>query len=365
MERIAELAEPTLREDLQDRVASALDISPVLVTVERYETGASGWILFCGGVAAGRRFFAKVFLVDPYPMPPRFATPAEELAVPELPKRPVAAHIVAERNMVQKMRALAGTRNVPVVLGYSVGSRTLVFEEVGGLRMDRFVNWAWPNEHKMRSVQTAMFQAGAWLRTLHDSSLQGYETVDLAGTVAALRELADRRKLDGTPYGERAHDVLESAVDKLRPQTCLRVPVALNHGDFSLPNLIWDDVREQLWVVDFELSSYRPILHDLCTMLFTLWHPLLRPLTLARVVQLLEGPFWQGYGPVPEDIRTLANGLACARLFYHSLPRVSTLRERHGWKGAVKATLYKSLFQRYMIARVLQAQRRDEQRTTE
>ena len=80
----------------------------------------------------------------------------------------------------------------------------------------------------------------------------------------------ERRDWNSTPYAELALRVLESARSGLSSRTSLRVPVALNHGDFSLPNLIWNHDRQHLWVVDFELSALRPIFYDLCTMIFEL-----------------------------------------------------------------------------------------------
>lgn len=151
--------------------------------------------------------------------------------------------------------------------------------------------------------------------------------------------------------------LLEGVRPGLSPRTVLRVPVALNHGDFSLPNLIWNDHEKQLWVIDFELSSYRPILHDLCTLIATLRRQLLMPLTLPHVVESLEQAFWSGYGSISEEIRATVHSLSGAWNFYHTLPRLSTLRERRGWRGSLKALAYKSLFQYFMIARLLRVQR--------
>ncbi|MGO8814055.1 MAG: phosphotransferase [Terriglobia bacterium] len=344
-------------EDLQCRVASAMNIDPELVSIEGHSSHFPWVMLWCWGKAAGARLFAKILLADPYPVPPRFATPWEELEGPESPQRPVEEQVSAEWNMIHEMRSLVGAQNIPAPLGRSFEDRTLVVEEVSGRRMDSFVNWSWPSRRKAHAAEAAMLQAGSWLRTVHESSLRGYETVDVSEAVDALLALARRRSAEFAPYARLAHQVLESARRDLNPRTSLRVPVALNHGDFSLPNLIWDDPRKRLWVIDFEHSSPRPIIHDLCTLIATLRYRLLMPFTAPRVVWHLEEAFWKGYGPTAKEIRTLVSGLSCAWLFYHIFPRLSTLRERRGWKGGVKALLYKSLFQRFMIARILRAQR--------
>jgi len=337
-------------------VASAMNIAPELVKIERQQSGFPWLMQWCWGTAAGTRIFAKTFLADPYPVPPRFATPREELAALEEPQRPVDEQVNTEWEMVQEMRSLVGTQNIPAPLGRSVEDRTLVFEWVKGLRMDSCVNWTWLHRRKLKSVEAAMVQAGSWLRTVHDSSFQRYETIDVAKSVDALLALRCSKRVETARYARLALKVLEFTKQDLHPRIPVRVPVALNHGDFSLPNLIWDGDSAQLWVIDFELSGYRPILHDLCTLIATLRHRLLVPSTSPRVVRFLEEAFWKGYGPIAKDIGTIVNGFASAWLFYHVFPRLSTLRERRGWKGGLKAVLYKGLFQRFMMARILRAQ---------
>ena len=116
------------------------------------------------GEAAGTQLFAKIFLADPYPIPPRFATPGRNWQGTENPQRLVEEQVSAEWNMVQEMRSLVGTQNIPAPLGYSIEDRTLVFEAVNGLRMDAYVNWGLPGRRKIQSVEAAMVQAGSWLR---------------------------------------------------------------------------------------------------------------------------------------------------------------------------------------------------------
>jgi hypothetical protein len=342
--------------DIQSRVASAMNLAPELVNIEGYRTGFRRLMVRCYGTAAGARLFAKIFLADPYPIPPRFATPWEELAESENPHRPVKEQITAEWKMVQEMRSLVGTLNIPAPLGHSIEDRTLVFEEVAGLRMDSYVTWGWPGRRKMRSVEAALVQAGSWLRAVHESSFQHYETIDISVAVDALLAFTRRKQVETACYAGPALEILECTRRDLSPRSSVRVPVALNHGDFSLPNLIWDDDRMHLWVIDFEFSSYRPVLHDLCTLIATLRQRLLVPSTSPRVVRFLEEAFWRGYGPTDNNIRTMVSGLSSAWLFYHIFPRLSTLRERHGWRGGLKAFVYKSLFQRFIMARILSTQ---------
>ncbi len=342
-------------EDIRHRVASALNIPASLVHVEDYRAGAAGLIQRCSGTADGERFFAKLFLVDPFPVPPRFATPSEELSGVYPTPKPLREQITVEWKMAQKIRSLVGTRNVPAPLGHSVEHRILVFQEVSGLRMDRFANYHWPGHGKLTSLSTAVFHAGAWLRRLHESSAQATETVDFKQNAADLARLAHTRAIDLTSSAGRLLRMLEAAGRELDEKDSFPIPVALCHGDFTLPNLLWNPGREHLWVIDFELSGRRPILHDLCTMIFDLRKRLLHPLTLPRVIRECEESFWKGYGPIPRDLMAVVNALAASRVLYSSLPRISTLRDRRGWKGGVKASIYKLFFKDLMLARLLRA----------
>ena len=68
------------------------------------------------------------------------------------------------------MRFLAGPEEVPAPLGFSVQFRTLVFQAVDGLRLDYFMNWILPSR-RQGSMEMAMFKAGKWLKTVHQSSM--------------------------------------------------------------------------------------------------------------------------------------------------------------------------------------------------
>ncbi len=344
-------------EEIKRRIATALGVDPESVRIDAFTTEYSCSVLRGTGNAGEVRFFAKIPLAEPYRIPPRFATPWEEVGPEGEPTRSIGEQIETEWARTRLARKLTASGNVPAPLGRSAENGIIVFEEVKGQRLDRTVSWLGVKGSKVRAVENALCRAGMWLKGMHDASHQKYETVDVARSVPSLRDLLEARNLETTCYGSLALGVLEAAVENIGPGRKLEVSVALNHGDFSLPNLIWDKEGERLWVFDFEHSSYRPILHDLCTMIFTLRHSLLRPLTSPRVVQRLEEAFWTGYGTISEDTRTFINGLSCARLFYYSLPRISTLRERRGWRGSIKASVYKSLLERSMITRILQVQR--------
>ncbi len=337
--------------DVRCRIASALNVSRQTINLKNLRYGYSGLILRSSGIVAGKQFFAKTFLVDPYPIPPRFATPGEEVAAQKQLFRPVDVQLNAEWTAAKQMYSLMGGQEIPTPMGVSVENRTLVFEEVDGIRMDRFVRSRWRSSRAMRAA-AAMVQAGKWLRALHDSSLQGSETVDLGEIAVDLDNLFRKMALEDSLYETYAAQTLEFAFQECYPRTALRIPVALNHGDFTLPNLLWCREAWHLWVIDFELSARRPILHDLCTIVFDLRRRLLHPLTSPLVIKELENSFWRGYGVIPKELLVLVNALATARIFYSSLPRISTLRQRRGWVGGMKSVLYKMFFQPLMLERL-------------
>lgn len=355
---IAGLPWVALAEDLRGRVASALNISPAFVNIEGHCVRYMGLFVQCWGTAAGTRIFAKVFLVDRYPTPPRFATPAEELASPENPTRPVREQIEIERSHYQQMRALMGGQNIPALLGCSLTHRILVYEEVKGLRVDSLVKNRLANGFHLRdrngtSVESALFKAGAWLRTLHDSTSEGFECIDSANVIEDLRALLRKRQMETSPYAALAFKALESVPLEDHAESPVRVPVALNHGDFTMPNLLWNGDQQQLWVIDFELSARRPILHDLCTMIFDLRKRLLHPLTSPRAIERFEKTFWKGYGAIPDNLLAFTNALATIRLLYHTLPKLRDWRAQRGLWAGIKASMYNRVFEPARVRHLL------------
>jgi len=317
-----------------------------------------GLFLQCWGTAAGARVFAKVFLVDRYPTPPRFATPAEELATPENPNRPVEGQIKIEWNQFQLMRALMGGQNIPALLGCSLTHRILVYEEVSGLRVDslvknRLVNWFRMGDRNGASAETALFQAGAWLRTLHDTTSEGIESIESGNVIEDLRALVRKKQMETSSYAALALKALEFTPLEHHAPACARIPVALNHGDFTLPNLRWNGDHHQLWVIDFEFSAARPILHDLCTIIFDLRKRLLHPLTSPQAIELLEKAFWKGYGAIPDDLLAFTDALATTRLFYHTLPKLRDWRQQRGLWAGIKASLYNRVFEPVLVRHLL------------
>jgi aminoglycoside phosphotransferase (APT) family kinase protein len=342
-----------LREEIRSRVATAMNVKSHFVQVEGHSALSSDLLLRCWGKVGQTRFFAKIYLVDPYPITPRFAAPEEELSSTDQTERPVEDQIVAEWNMVQEIRRQLGSQGVPAPLGHSLGERTIVYEQVRGERLDHLVKKGRLGPRDAESVETALFQSGAWLRKLHSTSCQAYETLHLTAVADALRELMRERGLERTQYAALAERALESARPGLWPESSVRVPVALNHGDYSLPNLIWDGSRRYLWVLDFEFSTRRAIVHDLGMMAFELKRLLLYPWASSSTVLRWEESFWAGYGEVSESLFAIVNALAGARIFYHTFPKLLTWRKTRGLWAGMKASIYSRVFEPFVVRRIL------------
>jgi Ser/Thr protein kinase RdoA (MazF antagonist) len=233
-----------------------------------------------------------------------------------------------------------------------------VYEEVNGLRVDslvkdRLVNWFQVRDPNGKSVEAALVEAGAWLRTLHDSTSQGFERIESGKVIEDLRALVRKKQMETSSYAALALKALEFTPLELGAKACVRVPVALNHGDFTLPNLLWNDDHHHLWVIDFELSAVRPILHDLCTMIFDLRKHLLHPLTSPQAIELFEKAFWKGYGAIPDNLLAFTNALATTRLFYHTLPKLRDWRKQRGLWAGIKASLYNRVFEPVLVRHLL------------
>lgn len=311
------------RVEARRRIAFALGIGAESVNVEQSRVSLSGWTMHCYGAAGRARFCAKIYLVDQYPLSPRFTLPGDDLCHHEQILQPAEQHIATEWELIQRIRSLVGSRNNPALLGCSPTERTLVFEEIKGARADRLTRWAWPSSSKLRSLEDALFQAGAWLSHLHQASSRSIESLIPIDVLTQVRQLVAAKHLEAKHYRRLALQPLEAVCRQIGPRTPLRVPITMNHGDFSLPNLIWDGMRERLWVIDFELSSVRSILHDLCTMIFNLRSRLLFPFTALTAVVQCEKAFWRGYRDASANLKLLVSAIVTSRLFYYSLPRMS------------------------------------------
>jgi hypothetical protein len=79
----------------------------------------------------------------------------------------------------------------------------------------------------------------------------------------------------------------------------------------------------------------------------------INPLIPQRVILGAERSFWDGYGSIPEEIPVLVGALASARIFYYSLPRLSSRRKRRGWLKGMTASLYQKFLENIVASRRL------------
>ena len=338
-------------DDVKERVACALSVGSNGLTIGRIGHSPSGLAARCTGEWKGRRFFAKILLADPYPIPDRFNVPWESSSTSVAPVRQVSEQIEVEWEMTRKMRALAGGNFVPEPLGMSIPARTIVWEEACGVRLDRAVKWSrWKRSFAEQGIH-AMLQAGMWLRRVHDASDAGTEAVDMSVIISRASEFARENRPNISDYERAVPKVLEAAVSEIG--SVFHVPVAFTHGDFCLSNLISESANGRVAIIDFELCKVRPVYHDLFALLSELYSQFLNPLVPKSVIQSWEKAFWEGYGPASTEIKAFARALALARIFYHDLYRLLTRRKRKGWIAGLNAQLYRMLLEPIVLTRRL------------
>jgi len=340
-----------LREQARERIAFTLGVSPEAVKVERCTFRPSGSILYCLGSSMSTRFFAKVWLADLYHLEPRPLAGVGEAIPRDTQVRSAEEQMKIEWNISNHLRALGGPAHVPAPISESYSARTIVWEQVDGMRLDRFVAWSRVTDPKAHATRTALLSAGAWLRKVHDSVPQGEEELDISGLLETIPNLA--RGASSSKYVRVAIRLLQRAAAMLGGTGKLLVPAGLTHGDFCLPNLMWDARLARLVVVDFEHFGYGNICHDLTAILFSLRGCFLNPLIAKRVVASSEESFWAGYGPMAREMFACIDALASSRIFYDLLPRLTTRRERRGWLGGVTASMYRTFLEDYVITRRL------------
>lgn len=340
---------------LRERIAAALSTSPESLRVERWNLSLRHRSARSWGTWAGQRFFAKTFIMEPYPVTPRPTIPGEgELhRGPQL--RPAEVQCENEWNMANKLRALAGPEFVPIPMERSKAAKTIVWQELRGVCLCELIERSLWEDRKGKTLAAALGQAGAWLRRLHDTSLQGSEPVDIGRMVEILPALMQKEGLYSPGYLQMARRLLEEARLRIGSADKLLLPVALNHGDFALANLVLDEKTNNLSIIDFEHAGPHSICHDLFTIIFDLRSRLLNPLIPRQVILGAEKSFWAGYGSVSDQILVLVGALASARIFYYSLPRLATRRKRRGWLAGTTASLYRAFLENSVASRRLGA----------
>lgn len=347
---MATMAEQPVRlADLRDNIAAALDASPNHVTVERWKFSPGARSLRSWGMSLGKRFFAKTLIQDPYPVIPRAAIPWYAGITPAVTSRTHSAQIGAEWSTTSELRRLTGPDSVPAPLGMSLDTRTIVWRDTGGLRVDDMVKRPRLLDSGSPGLSAALQHAGAWLRKIHDASALGAETLNLTDVLEGLRRQVQSDGQLSSRHAQSALRVMEAAVQEAG--NSLTVPAVLSHGDFMLANLRWNQDAHRLFIVDFENFGPSHLCQDLISLIFDLRSHLLNPLVPRRLVLSLEKSFWAGYGPAAAAMKAFVGGVASARVFYYHLPQALEKRSQKGGLASATASVYRTFVEPAMLAR--------------
>ena len=342
--------------DPRQKIAAALDADPERVRIEHGETDLSGWVWRCTGSCGTLQFFAKVYLLDfnpPIRRIPAFVVPWEELRLLRQEALPFGGQVESEWNAITRLNRLIPDHRIPAPMGKSVEHGTLVFEAVSGTRMDHRVHWAGWSRTRARSNARVVFEAGTWLRRVHEATFERTESVDVREVARTIQQILRIQGVEHTRYGGLALRSFASVSADLASRGKLDVPLCLQHGDFTLPNLIWDDRVQRLWIIDLEHSRPATVLQDLASLILNLRSRYVYPFTSRSVVMALEDAFWNGYGETPRETRALANAIATACIFYKLLPKLLTRGARRGRLAGLAAAIYRSAIEPSIVRRIL------------
>ncbi|MBA3916779.1 MAG: phosphotransferase [Acidobacteriales bacterium] len=331
---------------LQRNIAAALDATPDDVTVDRWGMSPRLRSIHCWGRCRGESIFARTLIRDPYLLSPPVTTPWDDTM--PFSSRPAEEQIQVEWNTLQDVRRITGTDHIADPLGKSLSHRTIVLRDVKGEIVDEMVKRRKWFDSKAAAV-SALLEAGAWLRSLHDRSASKSLRLSLYPLLQAFRErVSGGRAL--RPNEQRALRTLELTEMELG-DTEFSVPAALSHGDFTLANLRWHEGERRVFVADFENVVSANICQDLLSLISDLRSQLLNPIIPKDLILSLEKAFWEGYGPVAKPVLAYVNGVASARVFYHHLPMALTRRKRRGGMAKAAASVYQAFLQSLMMAR--------------
>lgn len=339
--------------DIRERIACALSVKTASISIERYGYSYSRLTARCVGESDGERFFAKILLANPYPIPQRFKTPWESRPSATVPVRSLHEQIEAEWNLTLKMQGYSGGECVPAPLGRSVPARTIVWERADGSSLARALKASRWKLSMSEAGSRALFQTGVWLRSVHQASRHGTESINVRHLIRISNDSARQKDKSAEPYKRIASKILELALLEIGEARTFEVPVAFTHGDLCLTNLLWDSMERQLAVVDYELSGFRPICHDLFAIVANLRSALLNPLIPKSVILAWEKSFWLGYGPISSEVSVYVSALALARVFYYHLSRFHSKQRRKGWIAGIRAQAYRTVLEPAVIAKRL------------
>lgn len=330
-------------------IAGALGAKPGAVIAESWSKNRRRTAAHCFGKYEGKPFFAKVLLNKSYPLLAPIALPDHKLLRRLRIMQSGKEQIETEWTAGEQLSSIS--RAVVIPKGIARSRNVIVWEYFPGAPLDSMVKQSWTTGLSETEGSQALTDAGSWLRGLHESCARGVGSVDLGEAVTVL--LQYRRTLPRKLHGhvDTALSFIEFATEFLNAKQ-VYVSRSLTHGDFSLPNLLWDAGSARLAVVDYEHAAERTVVHDLVVLLCNLRAKLLNPVIPASTIERLEASFWRGYGPVSRELAVLVNSLASAWVFYHFIPKISLDLQNQSWMKRVMLVAYEKFLQEKLAAEV-------------
>jgi hypothetical protein len=264
-------------------------------------------------------FFAKLLtaerfaLREPYLLPP----PVEDDA-----QRSAEDQIETEWRAAERMERIGWGAALPARLARSVPYRALVWRAAPGVPLERMMKGRVRKPDVERGVATALYRVGLWLRSVHDAYDAGRAPLDLGMVRERLAAVPSAGRPHVRAYAAAAIRCVDRGIATLG-RNRVEVPLAVTHGDLSPPNILWCDRQGTVTILDLEYSCTRYVLHDLVLLVANVRSLYLDPFRRDAAVAWYEARFWDGYGPVPPDVRFLAQTLASVWLFGRFLPSLS------------------------------------------
>lgn len=310
------------------KVATLLGVPPADVTVHWVRAAERTTAVLARVRVGGEDRMAKVFTEDTSEHRAPRVFPTKEFLAPRRPRVRTPTLVATEWEALQTVGRLLPARAVPAAVARD--ECALVTSWVSGTSLAQILSTSGRRIGRsgMAEAREAFRHAGKLLRTLHEARPLGNVRLSLReyeANLDLLRRQADRWSAENVSVATR---LLEAAMDRWGAQTP-PIPVVLTHGDYSLSNVLWDDERRAIRIIDLEHVAARPALHDLTVMVANLWAKLIDPTFARDHVLQLEEAFWAGYDPSAPETVQLARGFAAVWVFSRFAARVRARRRKH------------------------------------
>jgi hypothetical protein len=333
--------------DLSQAVAAALDVSAGQVVIGNEKCVWDERSIKFTGHADGQEFFAKMLIADPYPV--NSAVPWHQVLIAFKHERSAECQVKLEALARTELGQVMDVSAIAECRGSSMPFRTIVWERLSGTSVLGLLRRSRLFDPLGKTCRAIAFEAGTWLRQLHDTTQQGTEELRVGESIdTVVRQIPSKNNSAST---KRAVELLRCCAERLG--SSLLTQVSRNHGDFTLVNLILDHSTHRLYVTDFENSEYAATWQDLASITFSLRKQLLNPLIPAQIVRGMEQSFWDGYGDIAPELFQFIQALATSRILVHCPERVETGMDRRAWTKEIAGSLYRSFVRTKLMSRAV------------